>query len=292
MKFMNLEIKYFLRVGLLMKKKQKVFMLAPFCLIWMLGFTFIKPLAFAESLKLINQRPCSPPPGPIGSIVMSFDYKDRMDELKSSIKNGGNVNEIFCNNQSPLIFASRLPFAKYDPVVEILISNGANINHKDDMGYTALHFASYVGRLKTVKLLAENGGEINVQALDGVTPLNFTAYPEVIGYLLSKGADPNLADNKGNYPIHGLLRETQPIKMLLDRGAKINAQNNEGSTILHNVVKAISVKESIFINNAKFLIENGADPYLKDKSGKTPLDYIEDNQIKTELTQFINSLPK
>jgi len=248
----------------------------------------------AYNIIRISQKQCYPLPGPIAKVITSLEFydPDGYNKIKTLIDQGANVNETFCVNRTALTAASVYPYSEIGKILNLLILSGANVNHKDGFGKTPLHYASRAGEIKTVKLLVENGAIIDVQTPAGVTALNHTGAPQVIEFLLSEGADPNLADKKGNSPLHKYWRETQPIKLLLDKGAKINAQNKEGSAPLHYVVKAILVKNSIFIKTAKFLIENGADPYLKDKSGRTPLDYIEDNEIKAEFIQFIDSLPK
>lgn len=48
-------------------------------------------------------------------------------------------------------------------IAEILILEGAWINHRDQKGQTALHYAASYGGEAVVRLLAENGVETEAQ---------------------------------------------------------------------------------------------------------------------------------
>jgi ankyrin repeat protein len=89
-------------------------------------------------------------------------------------------------------------------------------------------------------------------------------YPELVKLLLSKCADPDIADNEGLTPLH-LAAEEQLVdimRMLLDAGANVDARDNEGLTPLNIVYDE---------DSAKTLIEAGANVNIKDVSGSTPL---------------------
>ena len=83
--------------------------------------------------------------------------------------------------------------AKYRYVVRVqsLIKQGANVNAKDENGWSALMFASTQGDLELVKFLVENGADINVRNKNGFTAITEATrnkYLEVVQYLKSKGA--------------------------------------------------------------------------------------------------------
>lgn len=78
--------------------------------------------------------------------------------------------------------------AKYGDleVVEYLVEKGANVNEKDDDGYTPLHVAAKKGYLEIVEYLVEKGAKINEKDKSAKTPLQL-AYDngnqEVVNYL-------------------------------------------------------------------------------------------------------------
>ena len=57
--------------------------------------------------------------------------------------------------------------------VKVLTQQGAKISKQDNFGYTALHMASYYGKLGIVRfLLSFDGATVDTRALHGFTPLH------------------------------------------------------------------------------------------------------------------------
>lgn len=78
--------------------------------------------------------------------------------------------------------------------LERLISEGINIDFKDDLGFTALMTAADNGKLEAVKLLVKHKADINARNNDGDTPLMRAAnagHFDVVRFLVEKGADTN-----------------------------------------------------------------------------------------------------
>ena len=89
-------------------------------------------------------------------------------------------------------------------LLEWLVDHGANLNHQDRIGYTALHFA---GQNKLVKIAQ---------------------------YLLEKGANPNLQDIHGNSPlwtaVFNSMDEKGVVNLLLRHGADVDLRNKYGKS--------------------------------------------------------------
>lgn len=81
-------------------------------------------------------------------------------------------------------------------LVSFLIGRKASVTRRSPHGDTALMFASLKGDLAIAKLLVDNGAEISHS---GWAPLHYAAFegrPELVKYLVEKGADKNgLAPN-------------------------------------------------------------------------------------------------
>ncbi len=89
---------------------------------------------------------------------------------------------------------------------------------------------------------------------------------------------PNLADmedNLGNLPLHYAIQSnmTKSVGALLMSTTNINKQNKEGKTALH---LAAEIGNPDIINILYF---KGADPFVKDKEGKTPFDIIKEKKV-------------
>ncbi len=95
------------------------------------------------------------------------------------------------------------------------------------------------------------------------------------GYL-SFSQELSTLDRKLFVAVSGYDLNEANAKSLINQGANINAVNGAlgGETFLINDIK--SFKEPKFI---KFLLENGADPNIKDESGKTALMYAQQYNI-------------
>jgi ankyrin repeat protein len=89
-------------------------------------------------------------------------------------------------------------------MTELLIKNGANVNHQDAYGVAPLHGASRTNRVEVVKILIENKADVNLPTTSGKeTPLHYAAKynnPDVVKLLLTNNADKNIKDASGLTP--------------------------------------------------------------------------------------------
>ena len=183
--------------------------------------------------------------------------------------------------------------------VKKLISEGGDINVKDENGHTALHLAVINGNKTLVELLIAKGADIEAQNRKKQTPLtvaiktlgeqNFKmktkkyakgipsheylrTAKEIVSLLIDNGADVNAKTEFDLRPLHIAAMEALPdvVELLIAKGADVNGHSAGSRTPLH-----MTANFGINANHSKvveILIDNGADPLAKSDQGWTPLD--------------------
>ena len=106
-------------------------------------------------------------------------------------------------------------------------------------GWTPLHLAGHYGHLDIVRLLVESGADIEARALNAVgnTPLGAAVWghrPDVVAYLISRGADLEAKNRFGQSPLHRAIRRgaVEVARILIDAGADPASEDGEGVTAL------------------------------------------------------------
>jgi ankyrin repeat protein len=111
--------------------------------------------------------------------------------------------------------------------------------------------------------------------------------PEWTGYLLNKGADPDLVGDKaGDTPliIASRIGFEQAVQWLLGMGAKVNAANRMGETAL---IAAVQQRQVPIV---RMLLNAGADPDKTDTAqGYSAREYAERDTRSREILQLINA---
>ncbi|KAJ0095905.1 hypothetical protein Patl1_16732 [Pistacia atlantica] len=97
-------------------------------------------------------------------------------------------------------------------IVEILLSEGADVNLKNDGGRTALHYAASKGWLKIAELLITRGAKINSK--DKASSLG---NPELCEFLIEEGAEVDATDKAGQTPLmNAVICENKEVNLLLE----------------------------------------------------------------------------
>jgi ankyrin repeat protein len=82
-------------------------------------------------------------------------------------------------------------FNGHNQVIEILVRAGADINARDNEGYTALAKAAKNGHLQAVQTLINLRADPNIPTAEGKTALQFAVengHRDVANFLRSRGA--------------------------------------------------------------------------------------------------------
>jgi ankyrin repeat protein len=155
--------------------------------------------------------------------------------------------------------------------VATLLAGHADANGRQPDGATALHWAAHWDDADTVARLLRAGADADLRNDLGVTPLSLActnASAAVARLLLDAGADPNLALPSGETPLMTAARSggVELVSLLLERGADLEAgERAQSQTAL---MWALSERQR---GAVRLLLEWGANPGARSKSGFTPL---------------------
>lgn len=174
-----------------------------------------------------------------------------------------------------------------------LLKSGTNPNDLNQKGVTPLYSAAEKGHLKIVKMLVDQyGANINFQLPVNSCCYNWTAlmiaaaegHKDVVQYLLSKGANPNLRNRYGRtalmFPVN--YRYLAIAKLLIDKGADPNAVDDKGRGMV------IVAAEKNYPDVLKLLLAAGAKPDVKSSDGKTALQIAEARGF-SEIVQLLKN---
>jgi len=110
-----------------------------------------------------------------------YNINDYLKIIELLIKSGANVDEADNLGETALMFASTRNNKK---IAKILIENGADVNKKDKFGKTALMLAAQNNNDKIVELLIKNGAKVDETDNDGKTALDYAKKNEIKQLLL------------------------------------------------------------------------------------------------------------
>ena len=95
--------------------------------------------------------------------------------------------------QQPLVYETLQEAAKQGSLADVKqhLQRGADVDGKDQSGYTPLMAAAINGNLDGVKVLVDQGADVNARAEDGNTALELAKvnrHPDVVEFLKQHGA--------------------------------------------------------------------------------------------------------
>ena len=175
------------------------------------------------------------------------DIRDYKELLRLCLRSGADTGYInsYGNNafENILMASDRLKERGIDikEVLELMISEGVDIDTPYEDGSTLLFKAAAKRRTELVK------------------------------WLITNGADGTHRDNNGNTVLHALFETEKPLdmdflRMLMNLGVDLNARGSFGDTPL-----AVAAKHKNFTAHVKLLVEAGAEINIANENEATPL---------------------
>ena len=124
-------------------------------------------------------------------------------------------------------------------VVDVIPAAGANVNAKDDQGWSILMKAAYAGDADIVRALLARGAEVNAQNPRAGTALIIAAEQgraEVVSILMDHGADATLKGPTGGtaLSIAASRGHTAVVEAILAKARKVDPVDLDGSDALVN----------------------------------------------------------
>ena len=201
-----------------------------------------------------------------------------------------------------------------------------NLNLQDDDDYYPIHQVVLLKNFSYVQFIVENlpNKEKDINNVDSIgnsalhLAVTLKNMDEIITYLIQHGADINLTNNKGQTPLHlacGKNRIENVNILLVNPKIKYNPIDEQGFTPLikacasqaYDVVKCLLRSKDVNINlkdksgntalhylceDEKFdiaiqIIKEGGDVEDKNNDGKTPLDLIKTDDIKSIILSYL-----
>jgi ankyrin repeat protein len=182
--------------------------------------------------------------------------------------------------------------------VQRLIDRGADVNAKDEIGWTPLFWAASMGRKEVVTLLIAKGADATVTAktADGQNTALYQAVQagnrDIAQLLIAHGADVNAVDVNGDPLLWSAVghNDLDLVKLLVEYGARLDVRAPNGMSVIQfaafqgmgEIVKAFlshGVDTSSLhmaaaagdLTAVKTLLAQGVDVNAKDEVGFTPL---------------------
>jgi ankyrin repeat protein len=162
-------------------------------------------------------------------------------------------------------------------IVRLLLDRGARPDARDRNGQTPLMKAAELGWMPSMEPLMKRGADVNAKDREGVTVLMHAM---------------------GN-------RNLNAVAALIDKGAKVNARDHHGRTPLmvaveravHDPVRLYGQPDrpdeskARYLELIRFLLDRGADPTLKDKTGATAVKRARDLR-QMEAAEILEKAPR
>eukprot|EP00041_Stephanoeca_diplocostata_P017302 m.345229 g.345229 ORF g.345229 m.345229 type:complete len:673 (+) comp20660_c0_seq1:138-2156(+) len=194
-----------------------------------------------------------------------------LEAVECLIAYGASVNAKDSKGNTPLALASFSDSPRTEAVVETLLKNKADANICNSEGSSALHHACQFGKTYVLMMLLDAKGDPHHKNSFGDTPLDVAARfdrREVVSFLIDH--DNSIIASTRSIREATRSGKTEIVKVLLDFGMDPGAQDPEtGDSPLHISVRFFRVAVT------ELLLSFGADAFLKNAAGETPLGMVE-----------------
>ncbi|NNE67729.1 MAG: hypothetical protein HKN33_14300 [Pyrinomonadaceae bacterium] len=233
------------------------------------------------------------------SLLKMRGYKFTKDEFFRAIKGGDSaiINGFMDGGMDPNTKDkdgfTALTFALMNTELKSVrvIARRANINLQDEQGNGPFHLAVSQQNEGAVNFFLKAKADVNVTGKDGRVTNQSPLYAALLNAdldmmkrLVKLGADPNIADSDGAFPLSEACVRNRTtlefVKLLVENGAEVNKVEKNGASPLTYAAQNTGIDAETRKSIVEYLLEKGADKSLKDKTGKTALDWAKESGNK------------
>lgn len=202
------------------------------------------------------------------------------------LDSGSDVNVRDYNGNAP-IHESLTANDEY-AITSMLLDRGADPNIKNGSGSTPLHLTVLLmSEVSGARLLIDRGAAVDPRDRTGNTPLLLAveaADRDLAELFLAEGADIFARNNKALTPAEGALRFGPEVTSWFFTGSRLTETDNEGRSVLH-----FAVAMGVSTDTLEVLLKAGAIPDIRDSNGETALHYaVEKNNISLAVSLLDN----
>jgi ankyrin repeat protein len=169
------------------------------------------------------------------------DKKEVIDILTQLVAKGANVN-ISGKNGLPIVFAAQSGSIE---ILDFLLTKGADPKAAGENGQTLLMALSSHNNRKNfseletrIRSWVKGGVDVNATNKAGQTALMLalsSRNQDLVQLLLELGANPNIGDQNGQFPIYVAMNDPELFQLLVSKGADVNIKNGR-YTLLHQAI--------------------------------------------------------
>lgn len=173
--------------------------------------------------------------------------------------------------------------AALENMVQLLVEKGARINDAIDAdGNGALHIAILNGSPELVQFLVHKGANVELLNNAGESPLVISIRRGLGAHMdaLLKKANVNAADKKGVTPLMVAIPYGRSANELLDKGARVETKDASGMTPL-----MVGAQHGHYVQE---LLDRGANVDAKDSSGRSAIALANDEGLRRFLQYAVD----
>lgn len=158
-----------------------------------------------------------------------------------------------------------------------LLSDGADIDARDEAGRTALLIATHGNRIEVAKALIESGADVNAKDRINDSPYLYAGahgYLEILKMTLVRGADLKSTNRFGGTALIPAAERghVETVRTLIEAGVDVDHVNNLGWTaLLEAIILGDGGERHRLI--VEILVKAGANVNLADRDGVKPLQH-------------------